>query len=85
MSGISLSEAALNTYNDMKLKHMYGAVSYMIEPEKKLEVVVDKTYPVGTPLDTIAADLPPKDCRFITYDVHLDSGYSSVMEKLVFI
>ena len=54
--------------------------------EKRTEVIVEKVFPLETPLTEIVEFLPPKDCRFITYDMKiLSDGYGSIMDKLVFI
>ena len=83
MSGIVLHDDALAVFNQQKLQHNAAAVVYCLNPELT-HVVVEKVFPPETPLSEVVDFLPPRDCRFITYDLkYVNDGCQ--MSKLTFI
>ena len=84
MSGISLSEDAVNVFYQVRLKSTYRWVLWKIN-DTATEVVIEK---LGAPESTYAeflASLPQDDCRYAVFDYSFVGGDGQVHSKIVFI
>ena len=84
MSGISLSEDAVNVFYPVRLKSTYRWVMWKIN-DAATEVVIEK---LGAPESTYAeflASLPQDDCRYAVFDYSFIGGDGQEHSKIVFI
>ena len=86
MSGVSVSDDAVNLFYHMKAKSSHKWVIWRVDESLGAVVVAAAGDGGGkTTLETLLSLLPPDDCRFAAYDhEHLNSE-GRVFNKLIFI
>ncbi|KAK9904298.1 hypothetical protein WJX75_008802 [Coccomyxa subellipsoidea] len=84
MSGISVSEDAVNMYYFLKAKSSYRWATWMINSDGNEVVIAD----VGTKdssYEDLLSVLPGSDCRYGVYDHQFKNSEGCIFNKLVFI
>ena len=84
MSGISLSEDAVNIFYLVRSKSKYRWVLWRINDEMT-EVVIEKLGDPSSSYGDFLAALPPDDCRYAVFDYAFVGGDGQTHSKLVFI
>jgi cofilin len=70
-SGVGVNDAAIQLYQEMKLKKNIRYAIYKLN-DTNTEIGVDKSVPEGD-YDSFVAALPPNDCRYAIYDFVYDT------------
>ncbi|EIE20340.1 actin depolymerizing protein [Coccomyxa subellipsoidea C-169] len=84
MSGISVSEDAVNMYYFLKAKSSYRWATWMINNDGNEVVIADLGSKDSTYQDLLAV-LPGSDCRYGVYDHQFKNSEGCIFNKLVFI
>jgi cofilin len=84
-SGVSVQDAVVSEFNNIKIGHKYGFIQMKITNDLK-EIEVEKTVETGSSTyEDFVNQLPPNDCRYAIYDFHFDTGKAGQREQLIFI
>jgi len=84
-SGVTVQDAVVNEFNNIKIKHLYSYIQMKITDDLK-EIEVEKCVESSSAnWDQFVAQLPKDDCRYIVYDFHFSTGKSGDREQLIFI
>lgn len=84
MSGISLSEDAVNVFYQIRLKSTYRWVLWKIN-DAGTEVVIEKLGAPESTYNEFVASLPQDDCRYAVFDYSFVGGDGQQHSKIVFI
>lgn len=84
MSGISVSEDAVNLYYLMRLKSTYQWALWRID-DAGTSVVIAGVGEPGSSYDDFVAALPDNDCRYGVFDYQYTTPDGQQLSKLVFL
>ena len=84
MSGIGVSEDAINLYYLIRAKSTYKWALWQIDEKGTTVVIADVGDPTST-YDQFLAALPEHDCRYGLFDYQYTAPDGNVMNKLVFL
>jgi hypothetical protein len=82
-SGIKVSDACVDKYQELKLGKNIRAVIFTINNENT-EIVVEKDLPKNTTYDEFVNALPADDCRYAVYDFEYTQD-GGLRNKLLFV
>ena len=90
MSGISVSDPAINLFYAIKAKSAFAWATWRINPAGSAvvgDLVAAEGTPPGTPAawTSLLAALPPDDCRYAVYDYTHVNSEGRQFQKLVFV
>jgi cofilin len=84
-SGVSVQDAVVSEFNNIKIGHKYVYIQMKITNDLK-EIEVEKTVDTGAcSYEDFVHQLPPNDCRYAIYDFHFDTGKAGQREQLIFV
>lgn len=84
-SGVTVQDAVVTEFNNIKIGHKYTFVQMKITDDLK-EIEVEKTVNTGgCSYEEFVQQLPANDCRYAIYDLHFDTGKAGQREQLIFI
>jgi cofilin len=90
MSGIAVTDPAINLFYAIKAKSAFGWATWRINPAGSAvvgDVVADGSSPAGSPAAWagLLASLPANDCRYAVYDYTHVNSEGRTFQKLIFI
>ncbi|RLV90814.1 Cofilin [Spathaspora sp. JA1] len=82
-SGVSVSDEALSTFNELKLGKKHKFIIFSLN-DSKTEIVVESTSS-ETDYDAFTAELPENECKYAIYDFEYEiGGGEGKRSKIVF-
>ncbi|KAJ3285805.1 cofilin [Borealophlyctis nickersoniae] len=81
-SGVGVNDAAVEAFQELKLKKKYRYIVYKMSDDMK-EIVVEKTVE-GADYDDFVKSLPPNECRYCVYDFQYDTSGEGQRNKILF-
>ncbi|KAI8927960.1 hypothetical protein BC831DRAFT_450405 [Entophlyctis helioformis] len=81
-SGVTVNDAAVEAYQDLKLKKKFRFIVYKMSDDNR-EIVIDKTFEKAT-YDDFVASLPPNECRYAVFDFQYETSGEGQRNKLLF-
>lgn len=84
ISGIAISDDAVNLYYHMKAKALYRWAMWKVDSAGK-NVVIATVGDKDSTFDDFLANLPPNDCRYAVYDYPYVNSEGVVYTKIVFL
>jgi len=82
-SGVAVSDAVLNVYQELKLGHAHRFALFKLSADMG-EVVVDQTAPPSSTYQDFVSKLPSNDCRYAVFDFEYEQDGGS-RNKIVFV
>jgi cofilin len=84
MSGIGVTEDAVNLYYLIRAKSTYKWALWQVD-SKGTTVVIDQVGEPGSNFEEFLAALPENDCRYGIFDYQFTAPDGNIMNKLVFL
>jgi len=81
-SGVGVSPACVDAFQDLKLKKKHKYIIFTLNKDFT-EIVVDKTS-IAQDYDEFVADLPEGECRWAIYDFEFEKEGAGKRNKIIF-
>lgn len=83
-SGISVDDACITAFQDLKLRKKYQYILYRLSDDLATIVIEKAVEDKGTSYDDFVAQLPDNDCRYAVYDFEFEKPGEGTRNKICF-